>query len=153
MESGPRKCCRGGSCMSEFSLGEGHAPQVFPNFRRSCFSIWMTEGLHANGKRSLQLTKASFFVCSNRWACWEPSCLHSGFLFLTQKLGKNSRILFSSVSLTKILEIYENLLQSILRQKKNYENSNYISPFQNIIFKKKSSKRNQNPSRYHNFCN
>jgi hypothetical protein len=34
----------------------------------------------------------------------------------------------------------------ILRQKKNYENSN-ISPCQNIIFNK-SSKRNQNPSRY-----
>jgi hypothetical protein len=33
-------------------------------------------------------------------------------------------------------------------QKKNYENSN-ISPCENIIFKK-SSKRNQNPSRYYN---
>jgi hypothetical protein len=38
-------------------------------------------------------------------------------------------------------------LQSILRQKKNYANSN-ISPSKNIIFKK-SSKRNQNPSRYY----
>jgi hypothetical protein len=37
---------------------------------------------------------------------------------------------------------------SILRQKKNYGNSN-ISPCKNIIFKK-SSKRNQNPSRYYN---
>jgi hypothetical protein len=37
----------------------------------------------------------------------------------------------------------------ILRQKKNYGNSN-ISPCKNIIFKKKSSKRNQNPSRYYN---
>jgi hypothetical protein len=36
----------------------------------------------------------------------------------------------------------------IVRQKKNYGNSN-ISPFKNIIFKK-SSKRNQNPSRYSN---
>jgi hypothetical protein len=36
----------------------------------------------------------------------------------------------------------------ILRQKKNYGNS-YISTFKNIIFKK-SSKRNQNPSRYYN---
>ncbi len=36
-------------------------------------------------------------------------------------------------------------LKSILRQKKNYENSN-ISPCKNIFFKK-SSKRNQNPSR------
>jgi len=34
----------------------------------------------------------------------------------------------------------------ILRQKKNYGNSN-ISPCKNIIIKK-SSKRNQNPSRY-----
>jgi hypothetical protein len=39
-------------------------------------------------------------------------------------------------------------LKSILRQKKNYENSN-ISPCENIIFKE-SPKRNQNPSRY---CN
>ncbi len=39
-------------------------------------------------------------------------------------------------------------LKSILRRKKNYENSN-ISPLKNIIFKK-SSKRNQNPARYYN---
>ncbi len=39
-------------------------------------------------------------------------------------------------------------LKSILRQKKDYENSN-ISPCENIIFKK-SSKRNQNPSQYLN---
>jgi hypothetical protein len=39
-------------------------------------------------------------------------------------------------------------LKNILRQKKNYENLN-ISPCKNIIFKK-SSKRNQNPSRYYN---
>jgi hypothetical protein len=38
-------------------------------------------------------------------------------------------------------------LKSILRQKKNYGNSN-ISPYKNIIFKK-SSKRNPNPSRYY----
>jgi hypothetical protein len=37
-------------------------------------------------------------------------------------------------------------LTSILRQSKNYGNSN-ISPCKNISFKK-SSKRNQNPSRY-----
>jgi hypothetical protein len=40
------------------------------------------------------------------------------------------------------------LLKSILRQNKNYENSN-ISPCKNKI-SKKSSKRNQNPSRYYN---
>jgi hypothetical protein len=41
-------------------------------------------------------------------------------------------------------------LKSILRQKKNYGNPN-ISPCKNKIFKKKkTSKRNQNPSRYHN---
>ncbi len=39
-------------------------------------------------------------------------------------------------------------LKSILRQKKNYWNSN-ISPCKDIIFKK-SSKRNQNASRYYN---
>jgi len=39
-------------------------------------------------------------------------------------------------------------LKSILRQKKNYGNSN-ISPCKNIIFPK-SSKRNQNLSRYYN---
>jgi hypothetical protein len=42
-------------------------------------------------------------------------------------------------------------LKSILRQKKNYENSN-ISSCKNIIFpqKKTPHKRNQNPSRYYN---
>jgi hypothetical protein len=40
-------------------------------------------------------------------------------------------------------------LKSILRQKKNDGNPN-ISPCKITIFKKKSSKRNQNPSRYHN---
>jgi hypothetical protein len=44
------------------------------------------------------------------------------------------------------LTIY--IKKSILRQKKNYGNSN-ISPSKYIIFKK-SSKRNQNPSRYYN---
>jgi hypothetical protein len=39
-------------------------------------------------------------------------------------------------------------LKSILKQKKNYGNSN-ISPCKNIIFKK-SSTRNQNPLRYYN---
>jgi hypothetical protein len=39
-------------------------------------------------------------------------------------------------------------LKRILRQKKNYGNSN-ISPCKNIIFKN-SPKRNPNPSRYHN---
>jgi hypothetical protein len=44
-------------------------------------------------------------------------------------------------------------LKSILRQNKNYGNSN-ISPCKNIIFKKKkSSKRNQNPSSYYNSVN
>jgi len=38
--------------------------------------------------------------------------------------------------------------KNILRQKKNYGNSN-ISPCKSIIFQK-SSKRNQNPSRYYN---
>jgi hypothetical protein len=38
-------------------------------------------------------------------------------------------------------------LKNILRQKKNYGNSN-ISPCKNIIFKN-SPKRNQNPSRYY----
>jgi hypothetical protein len=39
-------------------------------------------------------------------------------------------------------------LKGMLRQKKKYENSS-ISTCKNIIFKK-SSKRNQNPSRYYN---
>jgi hypothetical protein len=39
-------------------------------------------------------------------------------------------------------------LKSILRQKKNYENSN-ISPCKNITLQK-SSKRNRNPSTYYN---
>jgi len=40
--------------------------------------------------------------------------------------------------------------KSIQRQKKNYENSN-ISPCKKYNLRKKSSKRDQNPSRYHNF--
>jgi hypothetical protein len=40
------------------------------------------------------------------------------------------------------------ILKSILRQKKNYWNP-YSSPCRNIILRK-SSKRNQNPSRYYN---
>jgi len=40
------------------------------------------------------------------------------------------------------------ILKGILRQKKNYENSN-ISPCKNVIFKK-SSKKSQNLSRYYN---
>jgi hypothetical protein len=40
-------------------------------------------------------------------------------------------------------------LKTILQQKKNYGNSN-ISPYKNIIFKK-TSKRNQNTSRYYNY--
>jgi len=40
-------------------------------------------------------------------------------------------------------------LKGILGQMKSDENSN-ISPCKNIIFKK-SSKRNQNPSRYYNY--
>jgi hypothetical protein len=40
-------------------------------------------------------------------------------------------------------------LKKVSKQKKNYGNSN-ISPCKNIILKK-SSKRNQNPSRYYNF--
>jgi hypothetical protein len=39
-------------------------------------------------------------------------------------------------------------LPFILRQKKNYGNSN-ISPRKNIIFKKILYKKNQNPLRYH----
>jgi hypothetical protein len=39
-------------------------------------------------------------------------------------------------------------LKGNLRQEKNYENSN-ISPCKNIIVKKKSSKKLQNPSRYY----
>jgi hypothetical protein len=38
--------------------------------------------------------------------------------------------------------------KNILRQKKKYGNSN-ISPCKNILIFKKSSKRNQNPSRYY----
>jgi len=40
-------------------------------------------------------------------------------------------------------------IKNILQQKKNYGNSS-ISPYKNVIFKK-SSKRNQNTSRYYNY--
>jgi hypothetical protein len=43
------------------------------------------------------------------------------------------------------------ILKSILRQKKNYGNSNIISPCKNIPnLQKQSSETNQNPSRYYN---
>jgi hypothetical protein len=41
-------------------------------------------------------------------------------------------------------------LKSILRQKKKNDGNSNISPRKNIISKKKSFIRNQNPSRYHN---
>jgi hypothetical protein len=44
------------------------------------------------------------------------------------------------------------ILESILRQKKTYGNSN-ILPFKDIIFKKKTLKETQNPSRYNNSDN
>jgi hypothetical protein len=40
-------------------------------------------------------------------------------------------------------------LKGILRQNKNYENSN-ISPCKNKIFKKSSARNQKNPSRYYN---
>jgi hypothetical protein len=56
----------------------------------------------------------------------------------------------SSTKIIRGVDLPFYIKKSILRrQKKNYGNSN-ISPCQNIIFKK-SSKRNQNPSRYYNF--
>jgi hypothetical protein len=55
----------------------------------------------------------------------------------SQKLGKQG---------VRHIVVLPFTLEGILRQKKSYENSN-ISPCKNIIFKK-SSKRNQNPSRY-----
>jgi hypothetical protein len=43
-------------------------------------------------------------------------------------------------------------LRNILSHKRIYGNSN-ISPCKNRIFKKRSSKSNQNPSRHHNSIN
>jgi hypothetical protein len=48
------------------------------------------------------------------------------------------------------IEAFPFTLKNILRQKKNSGNSNIFSPCKNIIFKKKCSERNQNPSKYHN---
>jgi len=59
-------------------------------------------------------------------------------------LGRNKRV-WDTMALTF-------QFKSTLRKKKNYGNSN-ISPCKNIIYKKKSSKRNQKPSRYYNFYN
>jgi hypothetical protein len=44
------------------------------------------------------------------------------------------------------------LKKSILRQKKNYGNSN-ISPCKKIVFKKSSKKKLKNPSKYYNSTN
>jgi hypothetical protein len=41
-------------------------------------------------------------------------------------------------------------IEKYLNAKKELSKFKYISQCRNIIFKKKSSKRNQNPSRYHN---
>jgi len=66
------------------------------------------------------------------------------FSFLTNTKGNNKdkQELGHTVALPFTFE-------SVVRQKNNYRNSN-ISPCKFIIFKKKSSKKNQNPSRYHN---
>jgi hypothetical protein len=62
-----------------------------------------------------------------------------GFYFLNLKDQKKNK---GCVTMSFTLKIY------ILRQKKNYGNSN-ISPCKNKIFKK-SSKNFENPSRYYN---
>jgi hypothetical protein len=64
------------------------------------------------------------------------------FLFNKQGNNKNKQELGRTEALPFTFE-------SVVRQKNNYRNSN-ISPCKFIILKKKSSKRNQNPSRYHN---
>jgi len=66
-------------------------------------------------------------------------CTHSS-AFVLQNIRHNKQRVCHTVALPFTLK------KSILWQKKKYENSN-ISPCKNIIFKK-SSKRNQNPSRY-----
>jgi hypothetical protein len=57
-----------------------------------------------------------------------------------QKLGKKG--------VPHIVALPFTLEEHILRPKKSFKKSN-VSPCKNIIFKK-SSKRNQNPSRYYN---
>jgi hypothetical protein len=62
-----------------------------------------------------------------------------------------STILTKKWSITRAVSHYGlaiYILKGILRQKKNYENSN-ISPYKNVIFKI-SSKKSQNLSRYYN---
>ncbi len=68
-----------------------------------------------------------------RFHLWHGSAIYGDLPMLQQQVCHTVALPFT--------------LKSILRQMKNYENSN-ISPCENIIFKK-SSKRN--PSRYYNF--
>ncbi len=78
-------------------------------------------------KNSLHLKPAQhFIVCNSKF---------------TVEIHQNRQGVHHTVALSFTLK-------STLRQKKNYGNSN-ISPCKNIIFKK-SSKRNQSPSRYYN---
>jgi len=70
---------------------------------------------------------------------------HHGLGDLNMTNNINKRKQTRDVSHTMTLPF---TLKCILRQKKNYENSN-ISTCKNIIFKK-SFKRNQNPSRFYN---
>ncbi len=70
---------------------------------------------------------------------------HIGFIFFKGKFLYN--FFFFKNKGCVVLWPYQFTLKSILRQKKNYRNSN-IFPCKIIIFQK-SSERNQNPSRYY----
>jgi hypothetical protein len=78
--------------------------------------------------------------CLQSWSCDYPA-------WSSEHFQKTTSIKKTRGASHCDLAIY--IKKSILRQKKNYGNSN-ISPCKNIIFQKKSTKRNQHPSRYHN---
>jgi len=103
-----------------------------------CLGAWEKKNLWANNIVGIGKLEFGFNL----------SELHTSLMLLLrrefqyQKLQDNSR---QEVCHTVALPF---TLKSILRQKKNYGNSN-ISPCKNIIFKKILEKK-PNPSRYHN---
>jgi hypothetical protein len=102
---------------------------------------WLIENIIINYTRAALSRSLKLQNCqgsqTQRTSVREPTLNPAGSFMKTAsslKISKQGGVLQVALSFT---------LKSIIRQKKNYGNSN-ISPCKNIIFKK-LSKRNQNP--------
>jgi hypothetical protein len=120
-------------------------PLDFPVFLRTSFACLLNFTIFCTIIFSKVDQNPSFILIILFWAMFQWMLLRwanpSGyFIFCTYQ---NKQRVCHTLALPFTLKIK-------LRQKTNYENSN-ISPCKNIIFKKKSSKRNKNPSTYYNF--